>query len=165
MPYLRPAQPGAADAWTQESAGRGAQRLIEVAATDSPKIRAALNLAAGEKAIVRRRLMLLDGEPVELTDSYYPEGIAAGTGLADTRKIKGGAPTLLDQLGHRVRRVIEEVTARGATPEEASRLYVAANSPVLELQRVSFDEADLPVEASIMVMKGPRTIRYETRVD
>ena len=45
-----------------------------------------LGLAEGETALLRKRLMLRDDEPVELEWSYYPEHIVTGTAL-DQRAI------------------------------------------------------------------------------
>ena len=61
---------------------------------------------------MRRRIIFLDDMPTELTDTYFPVEVAAGTRLADTRKIPGGAVTLLATMGYRAHRVHEEVCAR-----------------------------------------------------
>lgn len=165
-PYLRPQRVGQSDAWTQETAGRGTQRLAEVGKVTPPAdIRSALALEDGEAAIIRRRVILLDGAPVELADSYYPERVAAGTALAANAKIKGGAPTLLAGMGYSAVRVVEDVEARGATVEEAATLEIQPGEPVLTLLRASLDVSGNPFEAALMVMRGPRRMRYEMRVD
>ncbi|CAL9455674.1 hypothetical protein SUDANB99_02533 [Streptomyces sp. enrichment culture] len=93
MPYLTPRAQGQGDAWAEEAAAqgrRGTQRIVsagEVAADDEPA--ALLGLTPGEPVVVRRRVIELDGEPVELTDTYYPAHIARGTPLAGTAKIRG----------------------------------------------------------------------------
>src|ERR1044071_4925874 len=85
LPYLSPRQEGEVDAWTEEAAeaGRvGTLRLPRVSLEIPPsEVRSALSLAPGEAAVIRRRTMLLDGQPVELTDSWYPAEIAEGTAL------------------------------------------------------------------------------------
>lgn len=165
-PYLRPRRPGEPDAWTEESAGRGTQHLAEVGEVTPPApIRDALDLADGEAAIVRRRVISLDGTPVELADSYYPEQVAAGSALAERVKIKGGAPTLLASLGYTATRVVEDVEARGATADEAETLGIQPGEPVLTLLRTSISTNGAPFEASLMVMRGPHRMRYEMRVD
>lgn len=165
-PYLRAQAPGEPDAWTQESAGRGTQRLVEVGPVVPPAaIRAALGLADGEMAVVRRRVISLDGTPVELADSYYPESVATDTALAAKAKVKGGAPTLLAELGHVPARVVEDVEARGATAEESAVLGVQAGQPVFALLRTSFSASGEPFEAALMVTRGPHGMRYEMRVD
>ncbi|NUP47248.1 MAG: UTRA domain-containing protein [Catenulispora sp.] len=165
-PYLRPQQPGEPDAWTQESAGRGTQRLTEAGQVTPPAaIRDALGLKDGEAAIIRRRVISLDGSPVELADSYYPERVAAGTALAGKAKIKGGAPTLLASLGYTATRVVEDIEARGATASESDALGIRTGEPVLTLLRTSFSANGVPFEAALMVMRGPHRMRYEMRVD
>jgi DNA-binding GntR family transcriptional regulator len=125
-----------------------------------------LALDPGETAVVRRRLMRLDGEPVEIVSSYYPRAIAAGTALAEHRKIKGGAPTLLAQLGRTACRVIEDVEARTPTEPERAALSIDAAEPVLVLSRLTLSRNDEPTEVSVMVMKASeRRLRYEIEVD
>lgn len=167
LPYVMPRHSGQTDAWTEESASRGgSQRLIEVVtATPPAEIAERLEVAAGGAAVLRRRLMYMAEEPIELVDSWYPEQIASGTALAEHRKIRGGAPTLLAELGHTPRRVIEEVGMRPATSDEASQLGIAEGVNVLTLLRTSLLADDQPLEASLMVMKGPRHIRYEMEVN
>jgi GntR family transcriptional regulator len=58
-----------------------------------------LRLEPGATAIVRTRILFHDDQPVELSASYYPTEIAAGSGLAKPGKIRGGAPRALADLG------------------------------------------------------------------
>src|SRR3954454_18619977 len=103
LPYLSPRQEGQIDAWSEEAAQAGhvgTQQLRTVtSAVPSAEVAAELGLPLGTAAIVRRRTVLLDQKPVELADSWYPLQVATGTGLAEPRKIKGGAVTLLATLG------------------------------------------------------------------
>ncbi|MGC5410174.1 UTRA domain-containing protein, partial [Streptomyces sp. DT225] len=110
-------------------------------------------------------IMYLDGEPCELTDTYYPLGIAGGTGLAGTAKIPGGAVRLLAELGHVGVRVREEVTARRASGPEVEQLGMVEGDPVLQLTRLTLDEADRPIQVDVMVMPPQRQkLRYEIRI-
>ena len=163
MPYVN-GQRG--DAWGAEAAehgGTGTQKLLSVDETAaSTAVAHMLGLAPDEPVIVRRRLMLFDGHPVELTDSYYPAAIARGTRLAEARKIPGGAVAHLSDLGHPPRRISEDVSARLATPDERATLQLDEPSCVLVLARTLFTDNDLPVEASIMTMTADaRRLRYE----
>ncbi|GAA2618631.1 hypothetical protein GCM10010411_62640 [Actinomadura fulvescens] len=111
--------------------------------------------------MVRRRTMLLEDRPVELTDSWYPTDIAAGTALAEAGKIKGGAVTLLADLGYAVYEAREEIEVRGATSQEAAELRLPAGAPVIILRRTSLTADEKPFEASVMVMVPEgRRLRY-----
>ncbi|MER6817925.1 UTRA domain-containing protein [Spirillospora sp. NPDC000708] len=165
LPYLSPRQQGQSDAWSEEAAqaGRvGTQRLRGVSAEVPPsEVASALGLVSGAMAVVRRRTMLLDGEPVELTDSWYPMEVAGGTALADTGKIKGGAVTLLADLGYRVHEAREDIVFRGATADEAAELASPVGTPVIVLSRTCLNTEGAAFEASVMVMLAEgRHLRY-----
>ncbi|MFI8191401.1 UTRA domain-containing protein [Streptomyces sp. NPDC085946] len=154
------------DAWTEEAKQRGGQRLTEVAEVKPPpQVAVALRLAADEKAAVRRRAILLDGEVIELADSYYPLPIARGTSLIEKRKIKGGAPTLLAELGYRARHVSEDLEFRPANEFERVALALPEGANVLTLLRTTSTEDGSPFEVQLMVMKAPRRLHYEIEVD
>ncbi|MET9553557.1 UTRA domain-containing protein [Streptomyces sp. NPDC006645] len=166
MPYLTPRRDGQPDAWGAELAARGrrgGQRIVsagEVAA--SREVAGLLGIAPGEAVVVRRRVMVLEDVPCELTDTYYPVSIARGTRLAGPAKIPGGAVTLLAELGHSGVRVQEDVTARMPGEEEREALRTEPGEPVLRLVRVTFDAADRPIQADVMTMPAHRQrLRYE----
>ncbi|HCT81353.1 MAG TPA: UbiC family transcriptional regulator [Micromonosporaceae bacterium] len=166
--YVLPRPPGASDAW-QEETGRqgrtGSQTLQEVSEVEPPaEVAQGLGLAPGDLAVVRRRLVLLDQQPVELAESYYPLTIARGTALADFRKIRGGAVTLLSEMGHRPKRVIEDVFTRMPSAEERELLELADDQPVLVLVRQVIGNDDLPIEVSVMTIADGRRLRYELTV-
>lgn len=167
--YVRAQDAGAHDAWTQATASAkrsGGQQLREVAEVPAPaEVAEAFGLPVGAVVAVRRRVMLLDGRPVELTDSYYPLAVAAGTRLAEARKVPGGAPTLLRELGHEVRQVAEDVSARLATEDERELLGLESPAPVIRLCRTSKTAAGVPVEVSVMTMLAEgRHLHYEFTV-
>ncbi|MFE5615168.1 GntR family transcriptional regulator [Streptomyces sp. NPDC056470] len=163
-PYLAPRKPGQRDAWTDEAdrrGRRGGQRLLQAGEGDAPdSVRAALQLAAGERVIVRRRLILLDDRPVELADSYYPLSIAGGTPLAERRKVPGGAVTLLRDLGYTGAEVVEDVSAALAAADECEHLGLPAGSAVLHLLRLTRTADGTPMEASLMTMPADRHLTY-----
>ncbi|MFE2297933.1 UTRA domain-containing protein [Streptomyces sp. NPDC059445] len=166
LAYVSPREQGQADAWTEEAQQRGGQQLTEVAeVAPPPEVAAALSLEQGAKAAVRRRLILLDGEPIELADSYYPLEIARGTALLETKKIKGGAPTLLAQLGYAPSHVTEDLELREPIPLERAALSLPQGSSVLTLLRTTKTQDGIPYEVQLMVMKAPRRLHYEIEVD
>lgn len=161
--------PGLGDAWNAEAAQRGAegsQRLREVAEVEPPRqVAEGLAIPQGQPVVVRRRVMSLDGRPVELTDSHYPVSIARGTRLAEPRKIPGGAITLLAELGYPPKHVREEVSARPADSEERQLLGLDEGEWVIVLTRLLSTTGGTPVEASVMTMiaRGTR-LGYEMDV-
>jgi DNA-binding GntR family transcriptional regulator len=168
MPYVKPRAAGAPDAWAQEAADHGhvgTQQLLHVGEVPPPpQVAAAFRCAPTDPVVVRRRLILLDDQPVELVDSYYPADIARGTRLAEARKIRGGAPTLLAELGHELHHVDEDVSVRVANAEEAGLLALQGPSPVLVLQRTSSTRDGRPVEVSVMAMLPGRHLRYQLTI-
>ncbi|WP_371615423.1 GntR family transcriptional regulator [Streptomyces sp. NBC_00454] len=169
MPYLTPRAAGDTDAWTEEAlaAGhRGGQRILHAGETDAPStVARMLGLPDGAAVTVRRRIIERDGTPTELTDTYYPADIAAGTPLAGTAKIRGGAVTLLAALGHIGVRAVENVTARMPDADERTQLHLSADQPVLQLARTTYDSTDRPIQADIMVMPAERQqLQYEIRI-
>ncbi|HJQ64758.1 MAG TPA: UTRA domain-containing protein [Gemmatimonadales bacterium] len=168
-PYVAPRHTGASDAWTEESANhghKGGQKLTFAGEIPAPaEVAEVFGIPKGGSAVVRQRVITLDGEPIELTDTYYPAAIAAGTPLADPWKIKGGAVTLLAQLGHTPDRVHEDVTARMPSAAEREALRLADRDPVLILRRVTADEEGTPIQVDLMTMPARgRHLHYEMQV-
>jgi DNA-binding GntR family transcriptional regulator len=132
---------------------RHSQHLAEVTvAQPPPEIASTLGLLAEEPAIVRRRIMYVDDVPVELADSYYPPRIAAGTALAEHRKIRGGAVTLLAEMGHAPVDITEDIT-----------VDTHDGRPTLVLTRTSRDHTGQVVEVSVMRMLAGQHLTYRTQ--
>ncbi|WP_381801094.1 GntR family transcriptional regulator [Streptomyces niveus] len=166
-PYLSGNQ---VDAWGKEAADRGrvgSQRILKAGprpADDDVAMR--LNLHTGAAVIERQRLILLDGEPVELANSYWPASWADATPLARPGKIPGGAVSLLSHLGYAPGGVDEEVATRPATDEEAEPLKLADGEWVLTLTRTIRTHDGRPYEVSVMVSPGRiGRLHYSMKVD
>ncbi|MFF8913817.1 GntR family transcriptional regulator [Streptomyces sp. NPDC015032] len=169
VPYLAAPSGARGDAWAAEAAAegrRGTQRIVRAGEVAAPEaVAELLGAPVGQHVVARRRIMYLDGEPCELTDTYYPVDIAGGTALAGTAKIRGGAIRLLADLGHVGVRVREDVTARPATDHEREQLRLTAGEPVLQLIRLTLDSSDRPIQVDIMAMPPRRQkLRYEIRI-
>ncbi|QLE73494.1 UTRA domain-containing protein [Streptomyces rectiverticillatus] len=166
LPYLRARPDGSADAWSAETATqgrRGRQKIVHAGEVPAPDaVAGLLGVRPGEVVVVRRRLMVLDDRPSELTDTYYPVRIARGTPLAGTAKIRGGAVTLLARLGYVGATVREDVVARMPTDSERQALDTAPGEPVIQLTRLTLDGAGQPIQADQMIMPAHRQrLRYE----
>jgi DNA-binding GntR family transcriptional regulator len=170
MPYVLPTSAGQDDVWAADAAqqgGVGTQRLLEVAEiVPAAEVAEALRVEPGTPVVARRRLMLLDDRPVELTDSYYPTSIARGTALAEPRKIRGGAVGLLAMLGYEPGLVREDVYTRMPDEAEQRVLDLSGQDWVLGLTRLLSTREGVPIEASVMTMvPHGRRLRYEMTIN
>jgi GntR family transcriptional regulator len=139
-----------------------AYRLLGVSRVVPPvEVRDTFGLGPDDTAVLRHRLMTLHDIPVEVSWSYYPTQLAAGTSLTEPQRIKGGASELLARLGHRPARYEDRITARLATTAELELLELPDDVPVLRQFRVLLTATGEPVEATVMVKGGHR---YEERV-
>jgi GntR family transcriptional regulator len=127
-------------------------RLLDVTEVRSPvEVAEALNLADNDTVILRKRLLLHDGDPVELSWSYYPAQIAAHSPLAAPTKIHGGAPQALATLGYPQRDFVDRLSARLPTTEELETLELPDDVPVIRQFRTIYSDQRRPVETSILV--------------
>ncbi|MEU0181804.1 UTRA domain-containing protein [Streptomyces sp. NPDC006207] len=167
-PYLKPSM---GDTWQQEAAtagGRGGQRILFAGEVNAPaEIARALGVAPGTAVGTRRRLVLLDDRPVEVADSYWPADVARGTALTEQRKIRGGAVSLLTELGYTPGSVDERIATRPPTRQELQDLRIADEAEwVLTLTRVIANQDGTPYEVTAMVMPGRiGRLNYSMKVD
>ncbi|MFF0381678.1 GntR family transcriptional regulator [Streptomyces sp. NPDC004286] len=156
--YMAPAPSGEPYRWLTEAAKLGARpdsSLLDVRETSAPAdVAAALRIARGETVLLREQILTLDDEPVELVKSYYPMAIARGTAITEKRKIRGGTPALLAELGFPPRTSVDRVSARVPTQEQYRALRLPSDLPVLRTLRVVFSDDDRPIEATVMVKAG-----------
>ncbi|MFE9488398.1 MULTISPECIES: GntR family transcriptional regulator [unclassified Streptomyces] len=156
--YMAPAGSGEPYRWLTEAARNGSRAhstLLEVAEAVPPAdVAEALRLPKSGTAVLRRQLLTMDDEPVELVASYYPLDIAHGTAMTEPRKIPGGTPTLLAELGYPPRLGVDRVSARVPTQEQYQALRLPGGLPVLRTLRVVHSDDERPIEATVMVKAG-----------
>lgn len=163
---MAPAGAGEPYRWLTEAARTGSRAhstLLEVAECEPPAdVAEALRLPKRGIALLRRQLLMVDDEPVELVSSYYLLEIVGGTAMTGRRKIPGGTPTLLAELGHPPRLGVDRVSARVPTQDQHQALRLPGGLPVLRTLRVVYSEAERPIEATVMVKAGHlHEVRYE----
>ncbi len=112
----------------------------------------AARLGGPRRVLVRRRRYLLDGRPVEFATSYLPLDIARNTPIAEPNPGPGGIYARLEELGHHLDHVDEEIRARMPTPGEAKTLRLASGVPVIHLIRTAFDTERRAVEICDTIM-------------
>ncbi|GAB2828237.1 GntR family transcriptional regulator [Streptomyces daliensis] len=164
--YMAPAASGEPYRWLSEAeklGGRARSKLLDVGEARPPAdVAAALGLPESGAALLRAQLLMIDDEPVELVKSFYPLEIARGTEVMSRRRIKGGTPTLLADLGYPPRLSVDRVSARVPTQEEFRVLRLPSDLPVLRTLRVVFTDDDVPIEATVMAKAGHLyELRYE----
>lgn len=154
--YVVPPEVGQPDAWTQAG---GSQRLLDAGVIAAPDdVRTALGLPEGAEVVRRSRLILADGEPMEVAISYWPSDWAAGTALAEPRRIKGGTMRLLADMGHRTKSWADEVDA--ISSDEVEEPGIPDGVPVLAIYRTTLDEAGRPFEYIVMYRWNRDRQRY-----
>ncbi|MGW3162103.1 GntR family transcriptional regulator [Streptomyces sp. NPDC001142] len=156
--YMAPAAPGEPYRWLTEVAKDGFRThstLLEVAESRPlADVAEVLGLPESGTALLRRQLLTIDDEPAELVASYYPLEIARGTAMEERRKIPGGTPALLAELGYPPRLSVDRVSARIPTQEQYQVLRLPGDLPVLRTLRVVFSDERRPIEATVMVKAG-----------
>jgi GntR family transcriptional regulator len=134
-------------------------KLLDVSEVHPPPdVAEALEQTEELPAVLRHRLMLHDGDPVELSWSYYPVELARGTPLAGRPKIVGGAPQVLADLGLPQVYFEDRLSARPPTTAELEGLDLPDDVPIIRQFRVVYAGDDRPVEVTVQI-KGAH--RYE----
>ncbi|MBV2356521.1 GntR family transcriptional regulator [Streptomyces sp. J2-1] len=156
--FMAPAAPGEPYRWLTEATlwgTRAHSTLVDVREVVPPAdVAEVLGLPAGETAVLRHQILSVDDEPVELVRSYYPMALARGTALTEHRKIRGGTPALLAELGFPPRLSVDRVSARVPTQEQYQALALPTDLPVLRTLRVVHSDQERPIEATVMVKAG-----------
>jgi GntR family transcriptional regulator len=107
---------------------------------------------------------LLDGEPFNLNDSYFPLDLVSESEILRPDDITRGANEVLAELGYRQVRALDELYVRMPTPDEASRLELGAGTPVAYHVCTGFTESGQPVRVAVTVLPGDRhVITYERK--
>ncbi|MFW5415815.1 GntR family transcriptional regulator [Nocardiopsis sp. CNT-189] len=154
------------NAEAEDQGRRPEQRLLEVATVPAPdEVAERLSVPPGAKVVVRRRLFLVDGEPMQLCDGYYRPELAEGTSLVEARKIKGGAHGVIEDPEGPVRRrivqFVEDLEIRMPLRSEVDALHLPQGVPVARTLRTAYDSHGDVVEVLDSVIPGDRyAFRY-----
>ncbi|MFD9963647.1 GntR family transcriptional regulator [Amycolatopsis sp. NPDC058986] len=143
------------------------QRLLDVITIPaSSEIAQRLNLAEDEQVVVRKRLFMINGQPVAFCDSYYAEAMVRGTAITQLRRIKGGVNGLIEDsagpIRRRLARSVDELSARMPSRNELDGLQLATGVPVVDIVRTVYDTNGNPVEVQHTVAAADRhQFQYE----
>jgi GntR family transcriptional regulator len=122
-------------------------------------VAARLELPEGTRVLARSFRVIVEGRPVQLSDSYFPYDLVKGTPAEDpdNEPWPGGTLTQLRSLGVEIREITEDVATRTPTPDETQELGLRPGTPVFEVTR-TIHATDRPVVTSRLVIAGDRYV-------
>ncbi|GHC52512.1 GntR family transcriptional regulator [Streptomyces cinnamoneus] len=121
-----------------------------------------LGLESGATVCVRSRRFVLDGKPVQLSASYLPAGLVAGSAITREDTGPGGTYARLAELGHKPVRFREEIRTRMPSADEAEQLALSPGTPVVHICRTAFAEGGNAVAVSEMTLDSASyVLEYE----
>jgi GntR family transcriptional regulator len=155
-----------------ECAKQGKTGRFEVLSIDRvqppPDVAERLGVSAKAKSVLRREnVSYADDDPVNRVTTYIPWSIARGTGLGlDEVPHQFGIHGILEDQGHVMARIREEISARMPRPEETRQLHLRPGVPVLDVWHTSIDEKGEPYELTRFVMRGDMSgLAYDVPVE
>jgi GntR family transcriptional regulator len=143
------------------------QRLLDVITiAASADVAQRLNLAEDEQVVVRKRLFMINAQPVSFCDSYYPATMVTGTTIAKRQKIRGGVNSLIEDpdgpIRRRIARSVDELLARMPSQDELDGLQLTAGVPVVVIVRTVYDVNGDPIEVQHTIAAADRhQFQYE----
>jgi len=115
----------------------------------------------------RENVFWADDDPVQRVTTWIPWTIAQGSGLLqDEVPHPYGIHGVLEDRGHTMTRIADEIAARMPTPDERTHLQLPPGVPVLDLLHTSLDETGTPYELTRFVMRADLSgLRYDAPVE
>jgi GntR family transcriptional regulator len=119
---------------------------------------ARLRISPSTSVIYLSRLLLANGEPVSIGDTYIPATVVAPNqaALTEAALMAEGLYPLLKRLGLDLVGGEQIVSASTATEEEARLLEVAPGSPLLSSERLAWTHRLVPVEFTVMKSRSDK---------
>ncbi|MEU1845353.1 GntR family transcriptional regulator [Micromonospora sediminicola] len=120
------------------------------------RIAARLAVEPGSPVMRTTYRFLADDEPIQLSTSYEPLALTAGTPVEWPEEGAAvGVVARMDAIGVRVDEVVERVSLRAATAEEVDALDLPARTFVHTIER-TYTAGGTPVETADIVLPGGR---------
>jgi DNA-binding GntR family transcriptional regulator len=130
-------------------------RLLAFEIVPAPsEVAGSLQQSKGSRVLHFERLRLASGQPIALMRNFLPltlEEVVTEEGLKTN-----GLYRLLRRSGIHLRLASQTIGARSAERREARLLKVPSGSPLLTMQRISYDDAGQPVEYGSHVYPAER---------
>ncbi|MDP3936977.1 MAG: UTRA domain-containing protein, partial [Deltaproteobacteria bacterium] len=106
-----------------------------------------LELRAGDGVVVIRRVLCFADEPTVFEQIFLPGALFRNLSAAIFNEYKGSMYKLFEtEFGTRMIRAEEKIRAVAADATAAELLRVAADAPLLCVERVAFSYGEKPVE-------------------
>lgn len=127
-----------------EGGHRPTTRVLTLKTVPAPAaVQAALSLSKGAMVRYLRRLRFVDDDPLAVMENYLPVELLS----LDRSKLEAsGLYRVMRNAGITPRVASQTVGARLATQQEAQLLRLDKGAPILQLQRVSYDETGRAIE-------------------
>ncbi len=148
-------------------AGRFEVLLVE-RTTPPPDVARRLRLSPTNKSVLRREnVFWADDDPIQRVTTWLPWSVAQGTTLLrDEVGHPFGIHGILEERGHTMARILDEVSARMPTTEERHNLRLPPGVPVLDVLHTSIDTSGEPYELTRFVMRADLSaLRYDAPVE
>ncbi|MFC7261543.1 GntR family transcriptional regulator [Streptomyces lutosisoli] len=111
-----------------------------------------LDLGEAGSSFARTRRFIVEDRPVLLSTSYMPYDLVAGTPVAEVETGPGGTYARLADLGHAPVHFREEVRVRAPSAEDAARLRLSADTPVIKIVRTAYEATGRAIEVNEMTL-------------
>ncbi|WP_049558925.1 GntR family transcriptional regulator [Nonomuraea sp. SBT364] len=135
-----------------------AGEIVEVGAVTAPnRVGVLLDAQPKSKAFVRRRLITREGEPTELVSLWLPLELSEGTDLTSGDPLRQGfREHLQSRKSVRFDHIVEQITARLPTAEEAKQLGMPKNVPLLVVFGAVRDASGRPLAVVEVLLPADR---------
>ncbi|MGO9780515.1 MAG: GntR family transcriptional regulator [Streptosporangiaceae bacterium] len=127
-----------------------------------------LDVPADSESVLRREnVFYADADPVHRVTTYIPWQIAEDTRLLDSEiGHPYGIHGILEERGHTMARLREEVSARMPSTDETQLLHLSPGVPVLDVLHTSIDQDRQPYELTRFVMRTDLTgLLYDAPIE
>lgn len=125
-----------------------------------------LGLDPGDQVLRRENHYFADDEPLQIGRTYFPWDLVKDSALTQTAPGPGGIYARLEDLGHQLTRMREDVTSRMPTPEEVEDLAIGAGVPVVDVWHTTFDQDAVAIETTHFVLPADRhQLSYEMPIN
>jgi len=136
--------------------------------TPPPDVAARLNIADDEESVLcRENVFWADSDAMQRVTTWIPWPIAEGTGLLqDEVPHPYGIHGVLEERGHTMARIQEDVSARMPSPDEREHLGLPPGVPVLDVLHTSVDQHGEAYELTRFVLRADLSgLHYDAPVE